>query len=104
MWQDYRALPLVLQIAFQMLFLMQPGSSLPSDLMLEPSDASYKESPEPPPLLALSMLCSPQVCQLRMLTALPTHPSISIPDLREGREAWRMDVKEGGMERVGLGR
>lgn len=69
--------------------------------MLEPSDASYKESPEPPPSLALSMLCSPKVCQL---TALPTHPSISIPDLREGREAWRMDMKEGGMERVGLGR
>lgn len=50
MWQDCRALSLVLQIAFQMLFLTQPGSSLPSDLMLEPSDASYKESPEPHPL------------------------------------------------------
>lgn len=46
-WQGCRALSLAPNMVFQMLFLIQPSPLPPSDLMLEPSDASCKEKTGP---------------------------------------------------------
>lgn len=74
-------------------FLRRQDLQPPNDLM--PVMLPIKNAPDRTPSLALSMLSSPQECQLRVPLGLPIHPRFSFLDPKESREAEWMGVKKG---------